>query len=271
MELATDTNETQSPRTSYDYCHSEVRKHDPERYFATLFAPAEARDHILSLYAFDGELKRVRSSVSTPLLGEIRLQWWADAVDGLYQDAVRAHPVIQALAATVRAAGLPREPLAAIVEAYFTDLAEEDRRTPDDIARFARGTTGALARVVAGILADDRAAADRAETAGTAWGIVEFARSVPRRPDPTGHLKNAVPALCVLAEKHIGELRVAGGRLPRSCLPVFLTTPLAARYLKGFKGNDFAPAALVAEMTVPRMLLTLYTAAVGYRLRNRSG
>lgn len=270
MDLDTTTNSPAPPRTILDYCHSEVRRHDPDRYFATLFAPATARDHILSLYAFEGELKRVRSSVTNLVLGEIRLQWWMESVDGLYQGAVREHPVVKALNETVRANRIPRNPLAGIVEGHFADITEDDRRTPEDIARFARSTTGAVSRLVAGILGGNPDTLDSAETAGTAWGLTVFVRSIPQRHDVSGALRAAVPALCDTAEQHIADVRARYGGLSRACLPVFLTTTLASRYLMRFKASGYAPDTLQSEIAVPRTLTALYLAALHYRMRNRS-
>ena len=41
-------------------CEALVREGDPDRFFATLFAPADKRPHLLALYAFSLEIARVR-------------------------------------------------------------------------------------------------------------------------------------------------------------------------------------------------------------------
>ena len=65
---------------AYAACEALVRDNDPDRFFATLFAPADMRPHIFALYAFSHEIARVRESVSEPMPGEVRLQWWRDAL-----------------------------------------------------------------------------------------------------------------------------------------------------------------------------------------------
>ena len=65
---------------SADYCHDLVRAGDKDRYLASLFAPDELRPYLLALYAFNIEIARVRETVSEAALGEIRLQWWRDAI-----------------------------------------------------------------------------------------------------------------------------------------------------------------------------------------------
>ena len=66
-----------------DACAELVRRQDPDRFFADLFAPAAARPHLFALHAFNVEVGRIRETVSQPLPGEIRLQWWRDVALGL--------------------------------------------------------------------------------------------------------------------------------------------------------------------------------------------
>jgi phytoene synthase len=74
-----------------------VRRHDPDRYFATLFAPAPARDTLFTLYAFNHELARAREVTREPGLALIRLQWWRDVVSGHDKPHEVASPLRQAL------------------------------------------------------------------------------------------------------------------------------------------------------------------------------
>jgi phytoene synthase len=74
-----------------------VRRHDPDRYFATLFAPAPARDTLFTLYAFNHELARAREVAREPGLALIRLQWWRDVVRGEDKTHEVATPLRQAL------------------------------------------------------------------------------------------------------------------------------------------------------------------------------
>ena len=58
-----------------------VRAADPDRYFATLFAPASQRPFLFTLYAFHAELARVAETVREPMLGAIRLEWWRESAE----------------------------------------------------------------------------------------------------------------------------------------------------------------------------------------------
>ncbi len=77
----TATGETGLP-FAQSHCEALVREGDPDRYLATLFAPAAARPHLFALYAFSLTVARVREAASNPMAGEIRLQWWRDALQG---------------------------------------------------------------------------------------------------------------------------------------------------------------------------------------------
>ena len=66
---------------AYAHCRGHrAQRLDRDRYLADLFAPARGAPHLFALHAFNAEVARVRDAVSEPTLGEIRLQWWRDAI-----------------------------------------------------------------------------------------------------------------------------------------------------------------------------------------------
>ena len=87
---------------AYAHCEAVVRAADKDRFLAALFAPAERRRHLFALYAFNGEIARVRELAREALPGEIRLQWWRDVLDGEARGEVSANPVAAALLDTVK-------------------------------------------------------------------------------------------------------------------------------------------------------------------------
>jgi phytoene synthase len=109
-----------------DDLDASVRRHDPDRWLASRFiGDAQARADVIALYAFNHEIVRVAGAVSNPLMGEIRLTWWAEAIAEIYEGrAVRQHPVTLALAGAIGRHGLPREPFEAMIEARYPELDE---------------------------------------------------------------------------------------------------------------------------------------------------
>lgn len=57
-----------------------ARAFERDRYLSALLAPSNVRADLLALAAFAGEIARIPGDVSQPMIGEIRLQWWRDAL-----------------------------------------------------------------------------------------------------------------------------------------------------------------------------------------------
>ena len=166
---------------SADYCHDLVRAGDKDRYLASLFAPDHLRPHLLALYAFNIEIARIRETVSETALGEIRLQWWLDAIEGLYAGNPQGHPVIEALAPAIEQAQLPKQALLHMVEARRFDLYDDPMPTLQQLEGYLGETSSMLIQLAAMIL--DKPQAQRlAEISGlasVAMGIAGLMRSLP--------------------------------------------------------------------------------------------
>ena len=79
-------------------CAQEVRLHDWDRYLFTLFAPADVREDLFTILAFNTEIARIPDMVSEPLLGRIRLQWWQDSINKIYagnSDGIQGHYIFE--------------------------------------------------------------------------------------------------------------------------------------------------------------------------------
>jgi phytoene synthase len=147
----------------FRHCADLVRLNDKDRFLASLFAPAERRVFLFALYAFDIELARVRSLVHEPLAGNIRLQWWHEAMAGLRPDEAEAHPVLTALMYAVDVAGAgDRKLLTGAVEARQTELfGDPSPEAATSIIRMAIRLLGADSETLAAVTED----AGRAMTA----------------------------------------------------------------------------------------------------------
>lgn len=171
-------------RETLSWCGREARRHDPERFLISLFVPSASRETAFALAAFNNELARVRESVSEPMLGAIRLQWWREAIAGLAADPTagdtRKHPVLQALAAPVASGTLDPGGLAALVDARERDIEDVPVADMPAFDDYAASTGGAFAALLAGALgALDEAAVAAARAAGTAYARVGLLRTTP--------------------------------------------------------------------------------------------
>src|ERR1700723_3891664 len=94
-----------------------VREADPDRYFASLFAPVSRRPYLYALYAFNHEVAHVAESVREPMLGAIRLEWWRETAEGAARGTPRNHDVARGLVALFEGEKLTLADLEALIAA----------------------------------------------------------------------------------------------------------------------------------------------------------
>lgn len=162
------------------YCIDQLRRLDHDRYLITLLAPEQTRASLVALYAFNLEIARTAESVSEPMLGHIRLQWWREAIEGIYSGTPRRHAVIQPLVKAVQALNLRREDFEALIDARDADLEPEPFNERDALLSYAETTGGLLEDMAARIaVPDEKEAWLLARKVGRAWAIVGLMRSIP--------------------------------------------------------------------------------------------
>jgi phytoene synthase len=157
-------------------CAAHVRRADPDRYFTALFAPAERRPFLLALYAFNHEIARIGESVSEPMLGAIRLEWWRETVQSAMEGAPRNHDVARALAAGFADHPLPLDLFEALLTARAFDSAGEQFADLAALETYVDATSGNLMRLAARLLGADDSAVG---AAGLAYGLTGLLRAVP--------------------------------------------------------------------------------------------
>src|SRR5919107_3112920 len=170
-----------SPDFADAHCEALVREGDPDRYWASLFAPADKRGYLHALHAFNFEVSRVRESVSEALVGEIRLQWWRDALQGESRGGVRANPVAAALDDTIVQFRLPRQSLVDLIDARIFDLYEDPMPSLNDLEGYCGETSSSLTQLSGLIIADgsNPGTADAAGHAGVAYAVTGLLRAFP--------------------------------------------------------------------------------------------
>jgi phytoene synthase len=148
-----------------------IRSVDPDRWLSSRFiAGPAARADVLAIYAYDHELARAPKVASNALLGEIRLTWWREVLDEVFEGRhVRHHPAAQALADVVARHSLPREPLEAMIDARYRELDAAPMSETESLD-WARDTGGLAAQLAAQVL--DPAGDPRLALAGgSAWAL----------------------------------------------------------------------------------------------------
>ncbi len=264
-----------------------VRRNDPERFLTVQFAPADCRDALLAIYAFNYEVARVREIVSEPVLGQIRLQWWHDAIAEIAAGRQpRAHEVVTPLAAAIRRHSLPATLLWRLIDAREQDLAGDPPADLPALAGYADGTAGSLVELALAVLGETGDTAARvAHLAGVGIGLAGLMRAVPfhagaRRCYLPGDLVAAAgldleavfaghcpPALAPIVRRvaghaaaHLAEAAQASAALPATARPALLPVVLARRWLADLARAGHDPFVPVREAPI-RRLLALASAA----------
>lgn len=230
------------PPSSDDSLLSRLRRADPDRHFATLFAPAQVREKLALLYLFNHELARAREVASNQMLALIRLQWWREVVQGQR----RKHELATPLADALDAGRLPREDLLALIDARE---AEADDQIPDLPAflAYARGTGGQLARSAGRLLGVDSPVIEDLGAAYAISGVLRAAPFLARQE------RSLLPADGTPPERLVEEARsLLAARPPRGAFAAWAPAAFARRDL----GRPYAARSFQDRLAVLRAAIT---------------
>jgi 15-cis-phytoene synthase len=246
----------------YAVCEAALREKDRDAWLATLFAPADRRRRLHALHAFALEIAEIPGKVTQPLLGEMRLRWWQDALAAPNEDGGRAHPVLDALLDTLDACSLPRREVAAFLDAHVADLYDDPMPTTTALLDYCERTAAQPLRWSARALG----AAGDAEAlteAGTALGLLGVLRRLPkggaqflpddllarhgaRREDAaagaeTPQLRAAIAALIDRASQSFEQAKKAARGANEATRIALLPAATVPLYLQAMRARDFHP------------------------------
>ncbi|HEU4960923.1 MAG TPA: hypothetical protein VFT56_10995 [Sphingomonas sp.] len=162
---------------------------DPERALALSYA-VEGRAAAAALLALDDRLAAILRGTREPLVGQMRLTWWREALEALDTAPPPAEPVLAALAAEALPRGVHGAGLAPIVDGWEALLAE-----PLDAAAIERHAVrgSALFQAIAAVTG---ASDDPIAAAGEGWALADLARHLT---DPEARGRAAALARARLA------------------------------------------------------------------------
>lgn len=155
---------------------------EPDRYLAALLSPPAQREALLALAALSTELSRIPLRiVHEPAMGEIRLQWWRDALV-LPPELRTGHPVADAVRKAAQDHQLPADLLEALIDARSLLLHDPSPLTDEALRNLLWKTEGALFALgahVVGLPASSRLHTSCA-AAGQAYGLARLLLDLPR-------------------------------------------------------------------------------------------
>ena len=242
---------------------NEVRRHDWDRFLCTLFAPVNMREDLFTLLAFNSELARNREMVTDPLIGEMRLQWWRDNIERVYNGSlnkVSGHYIMEYLPDIIRSRDLSKNLFYQLIEARLMDLSDQPPANMSDLLDYTKSTSSILNLLQLEILGCRKDFESYAEALGTAWALTGLMLAVPalrrqgRSPLPqeivmadqklggTGeNIYGAVKTVCLAAEQYLEKVEWPEKTDRSEVRSIFLLGPLCRSYLKKLSSVEYDP------------------------------
>jgi phytoene synthase len=253
------------------------------------------RRGLLALYAFNSEITGIRDHVSQPLPGEIRLQWWSDALTGAGHGDVQGHPVAAELSKAIDTFKLPVDDLVRLIDAHRFDVYDDPMPTMEALESYSADTDSILFSLAARICAPGKLiTGELLKHAGTAQGLVHVINRLPvhsaRRqlylpmellelnavaPDDifagnaTPQLRLVLTYLCQTARRHMDAALALVAALPTEQRLAFLPLTTTNKTLQQMERGDFDPFRQ-SQLSRLNILWTLWRATRRPRFRVRS-
>lgn len=272
---------------AFAHCLQQLRETDRDRYAAVLYLPEGAREAAAALYAFNAEIAAIPDKVSEPMIGEIRLSWWREVLDGNRESG--DNPVAIAVRETLAQHDLAPQPLLELLDARVFDLYNDPMPDRTALEAYCGQTGSVLLQMVALCAGAQRCdvLADACGHGGVALRMSEILRRLPAdrsrgkcpfplamleatglslddwlKGDPDTRHANAVGAFVGLAREHRGKAIAAINRLDKSLRAVFLPLASAGLWLQAAERKGAMVVLDGVTLSPLRRQLSLARAAV---------
>jgi phytoene synthase len=260
---------------------------DRDRYLANLYVPAAHRGALAALFTFGAEIARVRERAHEPMPGEIRLQWWREALAGERNGEARANPLSTALLDAIERYALPRQPFVALIDAHAFDLYDEPMPTLAVLEQYAAETQGALLTLAAQILGEPASAIEpvvmEAATAQVIAGLLQHVAIHAARGQlyvplevlghfgaqaddiyagrATAEVRAALAEMRLRARHHLDRAAAAQASIPAAVLPLLLPAALVRPALARMERPGYNPFAAAEPLSPWRRQWLIWRAA----------
>lgn len=175
--------------------------------------PTRRRAAVEALWRLDAALGAVLAGGREPLISQIKLAWWRDALQALDDGPPPGEPVLQAVAAELLPNGITGRELAAMEEGWALLLGEEPLGEAE-LSAYAAARGGLLFRYSARLLgaAED----ERIRRGGEAWALADLCRHIGGKSE-----RETARSAC--------RERATSGQWPKPLRPLGMLAALARR------------------------------------------
>ena len=220
----------------------QLKSVDPDRLRASVFADTAGRDRLQLLYAFHYELAKVPELVSDTMIGQIRYQWWRDAIAEIYEGrSVRKHEIATPLSKVLIEYDVPRFWVDRLIEGRERDLDPRPFTSIDEARDYSRQTSGVLMQIAVKLLGAQPD--DAVMSAGESWGLTGLARAY-------GHYQKGMLSqldfkeLCSAAQESRNIAAKGLMSLPNTAFPAVAYTALVPKFITRLTHSKHDPATM---------------------------
>ncbi|MGC9159650.1 MAG: squalene synthase HpnC [Terracidiphilus sp.] len=129
------------------WCRQLARSHYENFHVGTWFLPEALRPHFYCIYAYCRISDDLGDEVGNAAQSLALLELWGNELDACYEGRAR-HPVFVALTETIRACGIPKEPLADLLVAFRQDQTVARFASMKDLLAYCRYSANPVGRLV---------------------------------------------------------------------------------------------------------------------------
>ena len=280
------------PVANRDIIRRAARNGDFDRYLAALFVAEPEREDLMALIAFNAEVAQIADRVSEPGLGEIRLQWWRDALGAMRAGEGTDNPIADALGPIVAEQSEMVPLLKGLIDARSFDVAGGQMTDMPALRAYLHKTAGTLYLMGVRLLAGRDIEAEHAVAdAGLAFGLTGLMRALPvhlargrlflprtllaehginpnelLRGDETLPIGEMMEALGAEARSAVTRARQTLEGASAAARPAFLTLALVEPYLAALRHRRHRPLQQIADISPLNRYGRLARAAISGRI-----
>jgi len=253
----------------------------PDFYLCALLAPKAARDDLIALAAFKGTIENICFRVSEPLIGDIRLQWWCDWLQGLPGNGQSGHPIADTMATVIARNNLAAKSIHRMLDAQRTHIYSSPVLQMKNLFADLVNADGMAFTCAAQILGEPVSIEllMASAAAGRAYGLVRLITHLrdhaargywPLPPAPEQSARNkpanssmnlvvdkersterraSVELAIVAARSQLQSARAIIAQLPKSAHPAFLPLALVEPYFKCFERQTGDPLMMRMDLS----------------------
>ncbi|EDV29016.1 uncharacterized protein TRIADDRAFT_52473 [Trichoplax adhaerens] len=225
------SNERRDDGSNVSYCMNLVRKHDFENYLTTLLLPKDSRNSVFAIRAFNLETIKIKDIISQPGTGEMRIKFWASAIESIYKNEPPQHPIAMELMKAKDKNHLSKMWFNRLVKERKRRLDDSPYRNLEELEAYCENTVSSILYLILESLGIRCSHSDHAAShIGKAYGIVILLRAVPfHAKKGKVYLPSDILIKARSIKKDVSRKAVAG----------FLCSVICQKYLRDLQFVDF--------------------------------